>query len=103
MIEKRFNCWEFKKCRRVYGAAMDGSYGICPAYVEKRLNGINGGRNGGRSCWTIPGTMCNDKIQGSFSFKIRGCVSCDFYRLVKREEGDGMIANQQILNIIGNN
>lgn len=100
MSKKKLNCWESKKCRRVYGAEMDGSYGICPVYTEKRLDGVNDGRNAGRACWVVAGTMCNDKVQGSFAFKIKGCSSCEFYRLVKKEEGENIVDNQEILNKI---
>lgn len=60
--------------------------GICPAATDARLNGINGGTNGGRSCWTISGTFCFGEVQGTFARKIDGCMECEFFWLVADEE-----------------
>ncbi len=62
--------------------------GVCPAATEIRLNGIHGGENAGRACWTIAGTMCEGAVHGSFAQKYHNCGSCEFYNLVKEEEGD---------------
>jgi hypothetical protein len=95
--QKKLNCWEFKSCGRVYGGIMDGKCGICPASTEKRLDGIHSGKNAGRTCWVISGTMCNDKVQGSFDFKFHKCAACDFYQLVKKVEGDGFVSPDMLL------
>ena len=100
MSEKKLNCWEFKKCKRVHGAEMDGSSGICLAYMERRLDGVHCGKNAGRACWAVQGTMCNDRVQGSFAFKFKGCSSCDFYKLVKKEEGEKIVAVEVLINKI---
>lgn len=97
MHVKKINCWEFNKCKRVYGGIMDGNSGICPASTDKRFDGMHGGRNAGRACWVISGTMCNDSIQGSFGFKFKGCRLCDFYRFVKKGEGDKFAAPEFLL------
>jgi hypothetical protein len=71
------NCWEVKRC----GKEQD-----CPAYREKRLDGVHNGKNGGRSCWVVAGTLCFGQPSGEFAKKFTGCEKCDFYDLVKREE-----------------
>lgn len=86
-MEAKENCWEIKQCGREPGGANTGEFGACPSATEKRLNGVNGGKNGGRCCWAIAGTMCRGKIQGAYASKIINCSNCDFYKLVREEEG----------------
>ena len=80
------NCWEFKACGRESGGANAADLGVCPAYTEKRLNGIHGGRNAGRACWVIAGTFCGGRVQGTFAEKEKNCLACDFYKLVRHDE-----------------
>ncbi|MBA2848262.1 hypothetical protein G4V39_04475 [Thermosulfuriphilus ammonigenes] len=87
-MTQRLNCWEFKRC---------GRQGTCPASTEKRADGINGGKNGGRACWAIAGTFCGGKIQGVYSQKLASCLKCDFYKLVLREEGKAFIGGREIV------
>ncbi len=77
------NCWEVKLCGRCATILVDDA---CPVCKATKLNGVNGGFNGGRACWTIPKTKCDGITQGSFSSKLRNCVVCDFYKMVKEEE-----------------
>ena len=86
-MANRFNCWEFKKCGREEGGASVKKAGVCPASTDISSDGINKGKNGGRICWAIAGTFCNDKVQGTFAEKESTCMSCDFYKRVKEEEG----------------
>jgi hypothetical protein len=83
----KLNCWEFKKCGREPGGAKVSELGVCPASTETRVNGVNGGRNGGRACWAITGTLCGGKFQGTFASKVGNCLKCEFYQLVGAEEG----------------
>jgi hypothetical protein len=83
---KKLNCWEFKQCGREPGGARK-DLGVCPASVDPRLHGVHGGRLAGRACWVVAGTMCGNKEQGTFASKYHNCEKCDFYRLVKTEEG----------------
>ena len=53
---------------------------------DTRLNGINGGTNGGRSCWTVAGTFCFGEVQGTFARKLDDCMECEFFRVVAEEE-----------------
>ncbi|MEW6221447.1 MAG: two-CW domain-containing protein [Thermodesulfobacteriota bacterium] len=93
----KLNCWEFKKCGREKGGAKTGELGVCPASIEARVHGVNGGRNGGRGCWALAGTLCGGKIQGTFATKLGNCMSCDFYKVVKQEEGAACMATKDIV------
>lgn len=35
----------------------------------------------------IAGTYCKGEVQASFAKKFSNCKECDFYKLVKEEEG----------------
>lgn len=83
---RKSNCWEFRKCGREPGGVHVGDLGVCQAATEERLDGIHGGRYGGRSCWVIAGTLCGGMVQGTFAQKYRNCEICEFYRKVKAEE-----------------
>ena len=93
----RLNCWEFKKCGREVGGAKAAQLGVCVAASEARTNGLNGGRNGGRACWALAGTLCGGVVQGTFATKLTNCQNCEFYALVKGEEGAGLIRPTEIL------
>ncbi len=80
------NCWEFKKCGREPGGKHVGDFGVCPAAVDDRLQGIHGGKNAGRACWVMAGTLCGGKVQGTFAQKYSNCEVCDFFKAVKKEE-----------------
>jgi hypothetical protein len=82
----KLNCWEFKKCGREPGGKNERDLGTCPATVEKRLDGVHDGTNGGRSCWVISGTFCGGVVQGTFAKKFLNCELCEFYKAVKEEE-----------------
>jgi len=97
MTKPKLNCWEYKKCGREPGGAKVAELGICPAATENRVNRINGGKNGGRACWAIAGTLCGGKIQGTFAQKVANCLQCDFYKLVADEEGRDFVMAREIL------
>ncbi len=82
------NCWEFKKCGREPNGAKTKELGTCPASAEASCTGMNGGKNAGRICWAIAGTFCGGKVQGDFAAKVVSCMSCDFFKSVKIEEGE---------------
>ncbi len=81
------NCWDFKKCGRQPGGAKVADLGVCPSSIDVKANGLNGGRNGGRICWALTGTLCGGKVQGTFAQKLANCMDCEFYRLVQTEQG----------------
>ncbi len=82
------NCWEFMRCGREPGGERVDEFGVCPAAVDILKNGLNGGKNGGRICWAVSGTFCEGKVQGSFADKRLTCMTCDFFKRVRKEEGD---------------
>lgn len=82
------NCWDFMKCGRQPGGEKVAESGVCPAAVDGGLDGINGGTNGGRSCWAVAGTACFGKVQGTFAAKFGDCMDCEFFWTVASEEED---------------
>jgi hypothetical protein len=82
----KMNCWEFRQCGREVGGSKTGELGICPAASDQRLNGVHDGLNAGRSCWMVAGTLCNGQVQGTFAQKMKNCLDCDFYNVVRDEE-----------------
>lgn len=84
----KLNCWQFRKCGRQQGGRNAERLGVCPASLDCRLDGIYGGRNAGRACWMVAGTLCNGTPQGSFTEKHWECESCGFYKKVLKEESD---------------
>ena len=83
----KLNCWEFEQCGREPGGKKVSELGVCRAATETKLQGTNHGKNGGRACWAITGTLCGDEIQGTFAAKLENCLQCEFYQLVRKEEG----------------
>jgi hypothetical protein len=90
-MAKKLNCWEFHKCGRQPGGERVHELGACPAAAETRLEGIHGGSGAGRCCWMVAGTFCKGKPQGTMAMKFHDCTKCEFYKLVKSEEGRNYI------------
>ena len=101
MAQVKLNCWEFKKCGRQPGGDKVKELGVCPAATEVKVDGVNCGKNGGRACWVISGTLCRGVVQGTFAMKEHSCLDCDFYRLVKDEEGKDVVFSSKILEMLG--
>lgn len=85
------NCWEYMECGREPGAENVDELGACPAATSDKLDGAHGGKNSGRVCWVVAGTMCACEVEGSFAKKYQDCRKCDFYQLVREEEGDNFL------------
>jgi hypothetical protein len=83
---EKLNCWEIKQCGREAGGAKVSELGECPASTENRLHGIHGGKNAGRTCWVVAGSLCDGKVQGTYVDKYNNCTMCEFYMKVKSEE-----------------
>jgi hypothetical protein len=62
------NCWDFMQCGREAGGQRAEAEGICPAYPD----------NGNR-CALVAGTLCKDRIEGSFASKMTTCLRCPFF------------------------
>jgi hypothetical protein len=90
MAEKQ-NCWESMECGRQPGGVNTAELGICPASTALVYNGINGGSNAGRFCWSVAGTFCNGDVQGTFAAKLKNCLKCPFFLKVVREQGEAII------------
>jgi hypothetical protein len=91
------NCWEFFKCKDM---------SACPVSKETKLDGIHSGKNAGRSCWVVAGTMCGGSKQGSHIDKELGCLQCKFYSIVKEEEfrkPHGFRLSISLLHILNSN
>jgi len=84
---RKQNCWEFKQCKREPGGNKVSKLGVCPAATEVRANGFNGGKNGGRVCWTITGTLNKGEVQSTSSSKKSSCEKCSFFKKVQAEDG----------------
>jgi hypothetical protein len=98
-LRVKSNCWEVKACGRCAAALKDDA---CPVCSERKLNGVHGGINGGRACWTIPHTKCGGNTQGAFGNKFRNCMECNFYNLVKAEEKGSFQLSATILAKLNN-
>jgi hypothetical protein len=83
----KLNCWEFKNCGKNPGGEKADTIGICPAATEKRADKLNRGINGGRVCWAVKNTLCDDGVQKVFAVRLAKCLQCEFYHLVSDEEG----------------
>lgn len=85
---EKYNCWELLECGRQEGGKKVSELGICPATQAGKGSGMNEGKQGGRICWAIAGTLCGEKVQGVFAQKRETCRMCPVYLLVKSEEGE---------------
>lgn len=86
-MEVRLNCWEYKQCGREPLGNKVIELGVCPAATTVSFHKANHGRNAGRACWCVPRTLCGSKSQVSAADRLTLCKSCDFFELVKQEEG----------------
>ena len=93
----KLNCWEFKKCGREPGGVKAKELGVCPVTLEIRCDKVNAGKNAGRCCWAVTGTLCGGKVQGAFASKVGNCMNCDFFKLVVKEEGRTYFGTAKVL------
>ncbi len=98
---KKLNCWEHKECGREPKGSNVSELGVCPATTEKEIDGVHGGKNGGRACWIVTGTLSDGKVQGNFQQKFTNCYKCDFYNIVKSEENGSFEFITTIVNRLG--
>ncbi len=96
----KINCWEFKKCGRESNGDNASVLGVCPASTNTVLDGVHNGKDAGRACWVVAGTMCNGKVQGLFAQKYNDCKLCDFYQKVKEEEGKDFLITVDLIKMI---
>jgi hypothetical protein len=94
----KINCWDFNRCERQPGGKLAETHGVCPASIDHTVDGINGGKNGGRFCWAIAGTFCFGEAQGTNARKIKNCIDCGFLYLVANEEDNFTISTNSLRN-----
>lgn len=80
------NCWEYRQCHRQPGGTKAISAGVCPAATDTTFDGMNRGKNAGRICWAVRGTLCDCNVSGNYSEKREKCMNCTFFRRVQAEE-----------------
>ena len=88
---KRKNCWEVKRCGREPGGENSKKLGVCPAALPNEYDGVNKGKNAGRFCWAVTGTLCEGEIQGVYAKKLINCLRCKFLKQVNEDEGRNFI------------
>ena len=88
---KKVNCWEFKRCGREPGGSRVEQLGICPVTTHDNFHLAHGGKNAGRACWVVAGSLCGGKVQGTYAEKLHNCWRCDFMNTVKKEEEDAQL------------
>ncbi len=89
MSQRKLNCWEYKRCGRQPQGHHVHDLGVCAAATNGELDRVHGGTKSGRACWVVTGTLCKGEVQGTFAQKYKNCEACDFYQLVRTEEGAG--------------
>jgi hypothetical protein len=84
-VAARLNCWEQLKC----GAetCTRGDQGWCPVPFDESLDGVNGGKNGGRTCWSVVGAKCRAGDAASPPGDAEVCVACPVLSTVRNQEG----------------
>ena len=87
MAALKQNCWEFKQCGREPGGLKTDEFGICPAALDSATEGLLGGKNRGRICWAVMDTLCAGAPQSTFAQKRHFCMTCNFFKQVKQEQG----------------
>jgi hypothetical protein len=87
MTALKQNCWEFRQCGREPGGLKVDQYDVCPAALDSATDGLFGGKHRGRICWAVMGTLCAGVPQNTFAQKRRLCMTCDFFKQVKQEQG----------------
>ncbi|MCI5120779.1 MAG: hypothetical protein D3908_06235 [Candidatus Electrothrix sp. AUS4] len=85
MSDVLLNCWEVKKCGREPDGEKVPIYGVCPIATTTSLDGVNGGKNGGRCCWVFIPLLSNiiTKSPGC-SGGLLECRKCDFYQSIRK-------------------
>jgi len=94
------NCWEFQECGRETGGSKTYELGICPAATESKLDGVNDGRNAGRACWALAGTICGGQVQGTYAQKLGSCLKCDFFTFVREQQKNTFVTSKHILKML---
>ena len=81
------NCWQYMRCGREPGGKKAAELGVCPAASAATHNGINSGKNAGRICWAVAGTLCGGRVHCEQAVREVSCMACKFFKKVKNEQG----------------
>ena len=100
-MENPLNCWEYMLCGREPGGTRVKEFGVCPAASDERFNGIHRGLNAGRACWVATGSYRKESSGCIFAEATNNCRSCDFYKIVKGEEGEHIRPTIILQKILG--
>lgn len=82
------NCWNWKNCGRYPGGPNSNKLGVCPAASDSKSDGYLNGRNAGRACIFVAGTLCGGNKQGNYSDKKKNCMECDYYEALINHFGE---------------
>jgi len=96
----KMNCWDYQQCGREANGSRVRKLGICPVYLFPGLDGIHGGKNGGRACWIIRDVTCGSTLQRMFIPHCLACFSCHFRRSVMNDEGPDCIISDSFLTLL---
>jgi len=88
IVQRKQNCWEIMRCGREPGGLRADDLGVCPAAADRRFDGVNGGINGGRTCWAVAGTDGCDRPECIRANASHPCTACDFYRSLQPDASD---------------
>jgi hypothetical protein len=86
--KKKWNCWEYWECGREPNGKNTSKLGVCPSAAAEGWHGTNSGKNGGRYCWKVTGTMSMGTVEGVVAKQIISCSQCPFFKIVLKEEGN---------------
>ncbi len=84
---KKQNCWEIMNCGRAPGGDKIEELGVCPAAIDTASDKTNEGKNGGRVCWVVAGTLSGRKVCGHYAKGKDSCMTCNVFKQIKSEEG----------------
>ena len=94
---RKLDCWEAMQCGREPGGDRVAEMGVCPAALERRLDGVLGGTNAGRCCWLVAGTFCKGEPAGTFAKRLSTCRDCEFFERVHAEESPFLAQAESLL------
>ena len=94
------NCWEVKKCGREPGGVKTAELGVCIASTATVVDGVHGGKNAGRACWAIAGTLCGGRVQGTFAEKLANCTACAHYGSVRDSAGKEVVSSARLVSML---
>lgn len=98
---EKMNCWTYMQCDREPGGKNVPERGVCAAASHPWPDGINGGINGGRTCWLVRNTQCMEALAEKSSGRQVECGNCEFRLLVEKEKNAGMSGDEMAVDFNG--